>query len=429
MANKQARIRKAYKFFCDMETAHKVFTMEQVANATGWSKGTVDGYQTKKWYSFLKSMEGGYICEGVCGISEDAFVRIHAQRTSLVDDILRPRYSSNVDTLIDKSREAMLLAIQIYNNPLVTFSAPGYIVQTVIAFTSLFHAIFERDGIDYWHKKPDGTPDLYDGDYRYWELSACINKYYKGVNFPETENLSLIVNLRNKIEHRFLPELDFHVSGYCQAALLNYEKVLIKEFGSYFSLRKNLMLALQLSEFSPELQNTLTNVQTTQFSHVRKYIDDFCEQLPKEIVQSPNFSFRAFLIPKVGNHATSSDVALEFVNYDPQNEADMKMYDRQIALIKEKKVQVADQGKYLPTAVINEVKRRTGIEFNHYNHGQAWQYYKIRSKDKSPASCITKYCQYSEPFKQIIYTDAWVDFLCEKIKDPNELKRIKTIRF
>ena len=144
--------------------------------------------------------------------------------------------------------------------------------------------------------------------------------------------------------------------------------------------------------------------------------DDFCEQLPKEIVQSPNFSFRAFLIPKVGNHATSSDVALEFVNYDPQNEADMKKYDRQIALIKEKKVQVADQGKHLPTAVINEVKKRTGIEFSQYNHSQAWRYYKIRSQDKSPASCITKYCQYSEPFKQIIYTDAWVDFLCEKIK-------------
>ncbi len=371
-------------------------------------------------------MEGGYICEGVCGISEDAFVRIHAQRTSLVDDILRPRYSSNVDTLIDKSREAMLLAIQIFNNPLVTFRAPGFIVQTVIAFTSVFHAIFERDGIDYWHKKTDGTPDFYDGDYRYWELNTCINKYYNGVNFPETENLHLMVKLRNKIEHRYLPELDLHVSGYCQAALLNYEKVLCKEFGSYFSLRKNLMLALQISEFSPELQKSLRNIHTTQFSLVRKYIDDFCAQLPEEIVQSPNFSFRAFLIPKIGNHATSSDVALEFVNYDPQNKADMKKYDRQIALIKEKIVQVADQGKHLPKAVINEVKKRTGIEFSQYNHVQAWRYYKIRSKDKSPANCDTKYCQYSEPFKQIIYTDAWIDFLSEKVSDPNELNRIKS---
>jgi hypothetical protein len=103
----------------------------------------------------------------------------------------------------------------------------------------------------------------------------------------------------------------------------------------------------------------------------------------------------------------------------------MKKYERQIAFIKEKRVQVADQGKHRPKVVINEVMRRTGIKFNHYIHGQAWRYYKIRTKDKSPAKCKTKYCQYSEAFNQIIYTDEWIDFLCEKVSDPKELSRIK----
>lgn len=428
MPKRDARIRKAYRFFCDAERDEKEFTLDEVAQATGWSIATVKSYRSKKWHFILRPSNDNYTCEGVCSLSEDAFVRLHAQRVPLVGDVLRPRYSPRVDALIDKSRESALLAVQTYNNPLISFRTPGFIVQMVIAFTSFFHAVFDRDGVEYWDKDKAGNPILIEGDNRYWEFKECLKQYFGGQTTAVTENLRLLSALRNKIEHRFLPALDIQVSGFCQAALMNFEELLVAEFGEYFSLRSGLMLALQLTEYSDELNEALKSIQADQYDAIQDYIEAFAQPLPDDIVQSPRFSFRAFLVPKIGNHASSSDIAIDFVRYDPEDEEDMERYERQIALIKEKRVQVADQGMHKPSDVIQEVEQRTGFRLRMYDHTQAWKYYRIRSRDGAPEGCDVRYCQYSEPFQQIIYTDAWVEFLAERVQDQDELERIRNHR-
>jgi len=296
----------------------------------------------------------------------------------------------------------------------------------VIGFTSLFHAIFERDGIEYWYKDEDGTPKEVDGEYRYWEIGTCLNEYYKGLTTPETENTRFFIQLRNKIEHRYLPALDISVSGYCQAFLFNFERILVKEFGDYFGLGQYLALALQLSEFSEEQLRVFRKVQAKHFQEIKQYITDFCDPLSDEIIQSDRFCFRAFLIPKIGNHATSSDLAIEFVKYDLNDTKDMGNYEKQVALIRSKQIPVADQGMHLPSDVVRLVNERTGISFNMYHHINAWRLYKVR--EYSPESCNTKYCQYSVPFKSFIYTEDWVNLLCERVQDPDEFEKIKLFR-
>jgi hypothetical protein len=428
MPKKDAKIRKAYRFFCDAERRGRRFSLQDVANAAGWRIGTVESYKSKKWHFILNQTDGDFECNGVLHLSEDAFVRLHAQRVPLVGDLLRPRFSPDVDAFIDKSREASLLAVQTYNNPLLNFRAPGFIVHIVIAFTALFHAVFERDGREFWYKDEEGEPILVDGEYKYWELKKCLNEYYPGQTNAVTENLRLLIGLRNKIEHRFLPAMDISVSGFCQAALMNFEDLLVREFGDYFSLGKSLALALQLTVHSEQLDEVLRDIRANQYEAVKRYIEDFCHPLPDEIVQSSRFSFRAFLIPKIGNHATSSDIAIEFVPYDPKKSRDMDNYERQVALIKERKVQVADQGKYRPSVVIEEIERRTGILLRMYDHTQAWSFYGVRSRDAAPEDCNPKYCQYSEAFGQIIYTKDWIEFLAERVQDPRELERIRQYR-
>jgi len=49
-----------------------------------------------------------------------------------------------VKSLLEKSREAALLAVEVYNKPNTTFRTGVYIILMNIAWTSLFHAIFER---------------------------------------------------------------------------------------------------------------------------------------------------------------------------------------------------------------------------------------------------------------------------------------------
>ncbi|MCA9955004.1 MAG: DUF3644 domain-containing protein, partial [Anaerolineales bacterium] len=241
----QEKTRKIYKFFIDAEEEKRTISLEEIANESGWSASTVRTYKTKKWHFFLKSRGKGFVCEGIKKISEDAFVRLHTQRAILDGELLRPRFTPNVDSLIDKAQESALLAVQIYNNPLIKFRTPGFVVQMIIAYTSLFHAIFERNGTEYWYKDIDGSPKMVDGDKYAWDISECIKSYYGGQTLPEIENLKFFIAIRNKIEHRFLPALDLTFSGKCQAILMNFEELLASEFGTYFGLGMSLSLALQ----------------------------------------------------------------------------------------------------------------------------------------------------------------------------------------
>jgi len=298
----------------------------------------------------------------------------------------------------------------------------------IIAYTALFHAVFERKGIEYWYKNINGTPKIIDSDKHAWDISECIKTYYGSNVLPEAENLKFFINIRNKIEHRFIPILDLAFSGKYQALLMNFESLLITEFGTYFALGANLALALQLSTFSQEQQTVLRKIQTTEYDAIKKYSAEYDAQLPHEITQSLHYSFRAFLIPKIGNHAKSADIAIEFISYDPANPEEMEKYEKQVAFIREKQVQVANQGKLKPKAVVTKVKEKTGIGFTINQHTNAWKLYKIRSRTRTPQGCKPEYCQFDDAFKDFIYTEEWVDFLCKKVNNPEEFERIKKYR-
>ncbi len=298
----------------------------------------------------------------------------------------------------------------------------------IIAYTALFHAIFERNGTEYWYKNDDGTPKTIDGDYYAWDISECVKQYFSGNIRPEAENIKFFINIRNKIEHRFIPSLDITFSGKCQSLLMNFEEIVVNEFGDFFVLGQNLALALQFSVYSSEQQATLQKIQTHEYEAIRKYTDTYDTKLPVHISQSMKYSFRAFLIPKIGNHAKSSDIAIEFVKYDPHDMEQMEKYEKQVAFIKERQVQVADQGKLKATDVVKRVKEITGLDFKVVHHTNAWKLYKIRMQGNKPDGCDPKYCQYSVVFKQYVYTEAWVEHLCAKVSDPEEFNRIRSYR-
>lgn len=57
--------------------------------------------------------------------------------------------------LLIKSREAMMSAVQLYNNPQITFKSETFITLAIIAWTYLLHAFYANEGIDYryFHNK------------------------------------------------------------------------------------------------------------------------------------------------------------------------------------------------------------------------------------------------------------------------------------
>ena len=90
-----------------------------------------------------------------------------------------------------------------------------------------------------------------DGDPKHWDLTEYLRQFYGSDNPPERKNLEFLIGLRNKIEHRHIPELDPGLYGECQAALLNLEALIAGTFSARFALSEQLAVSLQFSGLVP----------------------------------------------------------------------------------------------------------------------------------------------------------------------------------
>lgn len=134
------------------ETGQPVSAQSLVAG-TGWAPSTVRTYLGKQWDAFVTpTPDGTYaVAPSFLDYPLDVFERINSQKFLVNKDPFKPLLSPTTESLISKSREAALLAVQVYNNPTLTFRTPSFIVHMVIAYTSLFHGIFEEEGREYVH--------------------------------------------------------------------------------------------------------------------------------------------------------------------------------------------------------------------------------------------------------------------------------------
>ncbi len=423
------KFRQSYRFFVEMQKAQKGFRREDIARVAGWKINTVKTYVSKKWDKLLEERDGLYFSVGVSTYTEEEYIRMMSQVNRYSNDPYKPELPPNIEGLVLKSREAALLALDIYNRPATMFKSQGFIVMMIIAWTALFHAIFERQHKDYFYHKEDGSFEIIDGDKKAWELSTCITKYYGSTTSPVKENLKLFIGLRNKIEHRYVPAIDPDICGECQALLLNFDEMITNEFSTYYALKETLAVSLQTSTLrTPNQIETIKKFQGKQYKELKEYLDAYRSELPDDIYNDSQFSFRVYLIPKIGNHEASSDIAVEFIKYDPENPDDFESLKRQIALIKEKKVQVANQGKLKPSTISQMVSEKIQRNFNTYNHTQAWKYYNVRKPGNNAQDCKTDYCQYDEAHKDYVYTQRWVDFLVKELSDEDKYNRVISYR-
>ena len=92
----------------------------------------------------------------------------------------RKRKIGSIKTeLLVKSREAMLTAVQVFNNPNIQFKSESYIVLSIISWTYLLHAYYRANKIEYRYYKQTGRRRRFDktkrGAFKYWELERCLN--------------------------------------------------------------------------------------------------------------------------------------------------------------------------------------------------------------------------------------------------------------
>ena len=333
---------------------------------------------------------------------------------------------------LEKCRVSAIAAVGSYNRPGPRFRTALYVVLIVMAWQAFFHAYFYKQNRKPWYRSRtsgEGKGVRYekvDGEPKHWDLSTCLTEYFCDSHPPVRKNLEFLVGLRNKIEHRNLPQLDPTLYGECQAALMNLEDYLVREFGDRYGLEESLFLALQFSRIRPPEQKMAVRGLTRSAKSVMDYIERFRGGLNDQVLNDHGYSYRVFLVPKLANRESSADAAIEFVHIDQVDEEQKAKLDKLNVLIKDRHIPVVNLDKKKPKQVVDTVSDGLPFVFNLHHHTMAWKHFRVRPVGNSnrPEQTNDKYCVYDSAHKDYLYTKAWMDKLIRELSDPEKFQQI-----
>jgi hypothetical protein len=334
----------------------------------------------------------------------------------------------NVKEHLEKCRDSAVAAVEVYNRPGPRFRTAHYIVLIIISWTALFHAIFYKRKENPWYKDPKRNRYIrVDGETKHWELSECLKKYYGSANPPERKNLEFLIGLRNRIEHRNLPELDAGLYGECQAALMNLEQILVTEFSENYGLNEQLSVALQFSALIPdEKKKAAQLLARSSVKSVKEYVEKFRGGLASSTLNSTKYSFNVYLVPRVVNREKFADASITFISVNEDDPEAISKLESLNVLIKEKHISVSNLDKHKPAEIVKAVRDRLSCDFTQHHHTQAWKHFKVRPKSgaTNPERTDGKYCVYDKPHNDYLYTDAWIEKLVGELLDADRFQTI-----
>jgi hypothetical protein len=342
-------------------------------------------------------------------------------------------FPQTVTDNLEKSRSAALAAVDSYNRPGSRFRTEQYLVMIVIAWTALFHAIYYKRGRRPWYRKRSsgiGTAVRYqkvDGDPKHWDLAECLRQYYGDAQPPERQNLEFLLGLRNKIEHRHLPELDASLYGECQASLMNLEEMVAGNFGKKYALTEQLAVSLQFSRAQPPEKKAATQkLVRSSAKTVQEYMQKFRSALPTDVLNSMKYSFSVFLVPKVANRANAADASVEFVRLDEASPEEIARISKLNVLIKERHIPIANLDLYKPSDVVRELNERLPFEISMAAHTDAWRFYQVRPTNDGtkPQNTRAEFCVYDEAHGDYLYTRSWIERLVRAFGTREGFRRV-----
>lgn len=278
------------------------------------------------------------------------------------------RVGSVKQELVKKSREAALAAVQIFNNPNITFKSESYIVLMNIAWTYLLHAYYREKKIEYRYFKPQGNKRVFDktknGANKYWELERCLNDTTSPIDKDTANNLRFLIGLRHEIEHQMTTRIDDLLSARFQACGLNYNEYLKRFFGDNLGIENHLSFSLQFSTISTEQKDLLID-QKDLPTNIQSYIEKFDKALTEAEFGSQRYAYRILFVPKTANRKGQADRVIEFVKTDsPLAES----VNREYVLIKE-----TEKKKHLPKQIVALMVSEGFAKFKLHHHAALWQ--------------------------------------------------------
>lgn len=313
------------------------------------------------------------------------------------------------DKLIEKSKEAFILAIEIYNKPTIKYRVEGFSFFICNAWELMLKAYmivqFGEDSI-YYSDNPNRTITL----------EKCLQKIITNEKAPVRRNLMKIIELRNMSTHFITEEYEMVYIPLFQACVLNY----VEKMQEYHNV--------DMTEIIPQNFLTLSvSMKALDENIIRaKYPEEIATKLMNANTQ---------LEPMIATNNQSFAIKIEHLHFitKDKNKATSHVYvdknaETGVKIIKELK-DPNNTHKFTMKTAIKEINRRlqsVGIDFkmNQYIFDLFNKVYGIKENEK--------YCyvhrQYAQP--SYTYSMAAVDLIVDEIRHDsdnivNRLKKAK----
>ena len=290
------------------------------------------------------------------------------------------------DELLIKAREVMIAAVHVFNGAGLTFRAELFITTTIIAWTYLLHSWFRREGIDYWYENSKTKQ----GAVRYWELGKCLRHTRCPIPKGAIKNLDFLLELRHEIEHRSTSRIDDTIGAELQACCINFNDAVKKLFGAQYGLERRLPIALQFVTFGAD-QRAMLKKASAMPEHIETFLSAFEHGLTDEEYADPAYRMRIAFVPIVGNRASGSDMAVEFVKPD----SDEARAVNQIFL------KEVSKRRYTANQVLKLMRAEGYPRFSQQSHTNLWR--ELNAKD--PARGLGCKGDYKNTW---VWHDTWI---------------------
>lgn len=272
-----------------------------------------------------------------------------------------------LDKLIEKSKEAFAVAIEIYNKPTIKYRVEGFSFFICNAWELMLKA--------YLIKK-SGEESIYykDNPKRTITLENCIQKIFTNEKAPLRRNLMKIIELRNTSTHFITEEYEMIYIPLFQACVLNF----VEKMQDFHDV--------DMTEIIP--QNFLTlavSMKSLNESTIRaKYPEEIAEKILETnsaLIPLINENNQSFAIKIEHHHYITKDKnkATSFVHIDKEAEAGVK-------IIKELK-DPGNTHKFTMKTALKEINRQLqnagiDIKINAYHFNLFNKVYGLKENEK-----------------------------------------------
>jgi hypothetical protein len=299
--------------------------------------------------------------------------------------------------LLTKSREAMLSAVQIFNNPNILFKSESFIVLAIISWTYLLHAHFKVKKIDYRYSEIINKRKMFDKTEKrankFWDLSNCLKVIHSPIDEATKENLSFLIGIRHEIEHQMTKRIDEYLNAKFQACCLNYNHYIKDLFGNEYGIDKHLSFSIQFSSISEDHVKQL-NEYSELPKNIHSFISDFENSISDDIFNNPKYSYRVFFVPKTVNNRGHADKVIEFI---PANSPEAEGLNKEYTIIKDR-----EKPKFLPNQVIEKMKSIGYKKFSMYHHTSFWKKLDAKNKNKGYGVEVAKTWYWYESWLNVV---------------------------